>query len=97
MCVCVLRKPLTESGADEEFGNALRIVVLLVFKEFTGDHLLLHLFRERDGEGKVEKERQVYLYSTFQRKAIQGALRFRSSQSCRYSADSPFPLLRVFP
>lgn len=34
---------LTESGADKQLGDALRVVVLLVFEDVAGRHLLLHL------------------------------------------------------
>lgn len=39
-------KSLTESGADEQFGHALWVVVLLVLEDLAGDHLLLHLLKQ---------------------------------------------------
>lgn len=38
---------LTEPGVDKQLGDALWVVVLLVLKNLTGDHFLLHLFRAK--------------------------------------------------
>lgn len=40
----------TESRADKQLGDALRVVVLLVFKDVAGRHLLLHLLGDGDGK-----------------------------------------------
>jgi len=55
-----IRLNLTEPRAHEQFGHALWVVVLLILKDLTGDHLLLHLFKQIDDSKNEDGSKKPY-------------------------------------